>query len=61
MHLNLPPKARRVAYALTALGTPVVAYLQVKGLIGDAETVLWAAEVTVVSALAGFNVDPEDV
>ena len=55
MTLNLPPKARKVAYAFTALGTPVVAYLQVKGYIGDAEAVLWAAEVTVVSTLAAFN------
>jgi hypothetical protein len=55
MNLNLPPKARQVAYAFTALGTPVVAYLQVKGIIGDAEAVLWAAEVTVVSALAAYN------
>lgn len=55
MKINLPARARRIAYAVTALGTPVVAYLQVKGIIGDAETVLWAAEVTVVSALAGFN------
>ena len=55
MSLNLPPKARKVAYALTALGTPLVAYLQVKGIIGDAEVVLWAAEVTVVSTLAAFN------
>ena len=35
MNLNLPPRARRVLYGLTALGTPVVAYLQVKGIIGD--------------------------
>ena len=55
MSLNLPPKARKVAYALTALGTPLVAYLQVTGIIGDAEVVLWAAEVTVVSTLAAFN------
>lgn len=57
MNLNLPAKYRRLAYVVTALGTPVVAYLQVKGIIGDAETVLWAAEVTVVSALAGLNTD----
>jgi hypothetical protein len=55
MNLNLPPAARKVAYTFTALGTPVVAYLQVKGLIGDAEAILWAAEVTVVSTLAAFN------
>ena len=55
MTLNLPPKARKIAYAFTALGTPLVAYLQVKGIIGDPEVVLWAAEVTVVSTLAAFN------
>lgn len=59
MNLNLPAKYRRLAYVVTALGTPVVAYLQVKGIIGDAETVLWAAEVTVVSALAGFNTNAD--
>ena len=60
MDLNLPPRTRRVLYGITALGTPVVAYLQVKGIIGDPETVLWAAEVTVVTTLAGFNVNPEE-
>lgn len=55
MNINLPPKARKAAYAFTALGTPVIAYLQVKGIIGDAEAILWAAEVTVVSTLAAFN------
>lgn len=59
MSFNLPAKYRRLAYVVTALGTPVVAYLQVKGVIGDAETVLWAAEVTVVSALAGVNTNVE--
>lgn len=59
MNLNIPAKARRTLYAVTALGTPVIAYLQVKGIIGDAETVLWAAEVTVVSALAGFNTNAD--
>jgi hypothetical protein len=57
--VNLPARVRRALYAATALGTPVVAYLQVKGVIGDAETVLWAAEVTVVSALAGFNTNAD--
>lgn len=55
MNINLPPKVRKVAYAFTALGTPVVAYLQIKGILGDAEAGLWAAEVTVVSILATFN------
>lgn len=59
MNLNLPAKVRRALYAFTVLGTPVVAYLQVKGLIGDPEAVLWAAEVTVVSALAALNTPAE--
>ncbi|MBU2693866.1 hypothetical protein [Pimelobacter sp. 30-1] len=55
MTINLPARIRRALYVLTAAGTPVVAYLQVKGLIGEPEMVLWAAEVTVVSALAGLH------
>lgn len=60
MSINLPARARLVAYVVTALGTPVIAYLKVKGFIGDAETALWGAEVTVVSALAAFNVDTKE-
>ena len=56
MQLNPPPKARAAVYAITALGTPLMAYLLVKGVIGEAEMVLWSAEVTVSSALAGINV-----
>lgn len=59
MNLNLPAKVRRALYATTALGTPVVAYLLAKDVIGDVEVTLWAAEVTVVSALAGFNTNAE--
>lgn len=55
MTFNLSPKVRGALYALTALGTPVAVYLQAKGIIGDLEFILWGGEVTVVSALAGFN------
>ena len=59
MKIALPAKARLALYGLTALGAPVVAYLNVKGVIGDPEMVLWAAEVTVISTIAGFNVPSE--
>lgn len=56
MTFNLPPKLRVALYILTALGTPVVAYLFNKAIIGTLEVSLWAAEVTVVNALAALNV-----
>lgn len=56
MTLNVPSKVRAALYIITAIGTPIVAYLLSKGLIGTLEVSLWAAEVTAISALAGFNV-----
>lgn len=57
MNINPSPRVRKALYALTALGTPVVVYLQAKGLIGTTEVTLWAAEVMVISAMAGLNVN----
>lgn len=59
-NLNLPPKVRAALYVLNALGTPVVAYLLSRGIIGELEMALWAAEVTAVTALAAFNVSLKD-
>lgn len=56
MTLNIPYKGRAALYIITAIGTPIVAYLFAKGFIGTLEVSLWAAEVTAVSALAGLNV-----
>jgi hypothetical protein len=56
MNVNLPYKVRRALYVATIVGAPVVAYLQAKGIIGTVEVSLWLAEVTVISALAAFNV-----
>lgn len=56
MTINLPTKVRAALYILTGLGTPVVAYLFAKDIIGDLEVTLWSAEVTFVSILAMFNV-----
>lgn len=56
MSFNLPPKVRAALYVLTALGTPVVAYLFARGTIGTLEVTLWSAEVSVVTAMAALNV-----
>lgn len=56
MKINLPYQVRAALYILTAIGTPVVAYLLAKGIIGELEMSLWAAEVTVVTAMAALNV-----
>lgn len=58
MTLSVPYKVRAALYVLTALGTPVVAYLFAKEYIGTLEVTLWSAEVAVVSALAAFNTVP---
>lgn len=61
MNLKVNPKIRASLYVLTAVGTPVMAYLLAKHIVGDLEMTLWSAEVTVVSALAAFktNLDEE--
>jgi len=59
-NLNPPRRVRVVTYIVTAIGTPLVAYLQAKGVIGDLEVILWSAEVAVVGGLAAFNAaDPD--
>lgn len=59
MKFNIPPKVRVSLYILTALGTPIVAYLASKGIIGDLEVALWSAEVLIISTMAAFNITPE--
>jgi len=58
MTLNIPYQLRVAIYILTAVGTPVIAYLLSIGIIGDLEVTLWSAEVAVAGALAAFNVSP---
>lgn len=55
MKLNLPYKVRAVIYVITAVGTPVVAYLASVGVIDDLVVGLWSAEVAVAGALAALN------
>lgn len=59
MKLNLPSNIRKILYVITAIGTPIVSYLALKGTIGDLEVALWTAEVSVVSVMAAFNVTPD--
>lgn len=56
MKINLPRPARLAVYIITALGTPVVAYLNARGIIGSLEVGLWSAEVTVATSLAALNI-----
>lgn len=55
MNLNPSRRVRAALYVLNAIGTPVVVYLQAKGVIGDLEMILWGAEATVVSGIAALN------
>lgn len=56
MRINLPSKVRAALYVFTALGTPIVAYLLAKGIIGELEVALWSGEVAVVTSMAALNV-----
>lgn len=55
MQINLSPRVRATVYIVTAVGTPVVAYLLSKGIIGNLEVALWSAEVTVANTMAALN------
>lgn len=58
MSLNPPRRVRIALYLLAMLGTPLVAYLYTRGLIGDPEAVLWAAYAAICNALAIGNAGP---
>ena len=60
MQLVINPKVRASLYILTAVGTPVIAYLNATGIIGSLEVSLWSAEVVIVGALAAFNTPVSD-
>lgn len=60
MTINLPPKVRQALYIAVTIGSPVIGYLAVKSLIGEAEVALWAGLTTAVGILAAFNTDTTD-
>lgn len=57
MTLNPSRTVRVVIYLVTALGTPLVAYLNARGIIGSLEVSFWSAEVAVATGLAALNVN----
>jgi hypothetical protein len=61
MILNLPSKVRATLYVITALGSPVITYLALRGTIGELEVGLWTGLVTAVSTMAAINTDTNDV
>ena len=53
---KVPGWLRFLIYALNVLGSPVIAYLRAKHVIGDLELTLWSGEVAAAFLLAGLNV-----
>lgn len=60
MNINLPYKVRAGLYILITLGTPVIGYLLIKGIISEIEVSLWGGLVMAVSAMATFNTQPNE-
>ena len=60
MRLNPPRRVRAALYVLTAIGTPVIAYLNARGIIGAGEVTLWSAEVAIIGGMAAINTPPAD-
>lgn len=56
MTVNIPYRVRAALYIINAVGSPIMAYLLARELIGTLEISLWAAEMAAVFALAGLNV-----
>lgn len=60
MTFSLDFRVRAVLYLLTAIGTPLVAYLNARGIIGQLEVALWSAEVSVIMGMAGLYVSDDN-
>ena len=58
MTINIPYKIRATLYILITLGTPVMAYLLNKDIIGTVEVTLWASLTSAVSLMAALNTTP---
>ncbi len=53
---NPTPQVRQAAYVLTAIASPVVAYLNQQGVINQFWFGLFSVVVTAVAGLAAYNV-----
>lgn len=60
MKLNPPAQLRTFLYVVIMLGTPIMAYLQIKGIADTPEIALWAALTSAIALMAGFNVTPDN-
>lgn len=56
MTINIPTNIRIALYVLTVLASPLIAYLNATGHIGENEVTMFAAYVAAIAAMAGFNV-----
>ena len=54
--MNPSPKVRYVAYVLTAISSPVMAYLNQQGVVSEFWFGLFSVVVTAVAGLAAYNV-----
>ena len=57
MQVSLPPKVRQAIYIITAVASPVMAYLNQAGTVSDFVFGLFAVVVTAVAGLAAYNVN----
>lgn len=53
--MTISARTRQIIYVVTAIGTPIVAWLNLRGWIGDDVVGLWSAEVAVVGGLAALK------
>lgn len=53
---NPTPQARQVVYVVTALSSPVMAYLNQQGVVNEFWFGLFSVVVTAVAGLAAYNV-----
>ena len=59
MTINLPSKVRAFLYIFTSIGSLVMTYLAVTGIVGSNEVALWTGFSAFIAALAGLNVTPD--
>lgn len=60
MTLTIPKWLRITLYAITVVGTPVMKYLEAKGIVGSLEMTLFDAEVVVAGTVATLHVGSND-
>lgn len=61
MSLNLPHQVRLTIYVLVIVGTSIIVPLYANGVVSDTLMAVWTSVSGAVSALAAFNVTPDDL